>query len=118
MARTAIVATATLAFAIVLSAALAQAQNARSFVSGFGNDTNNCTLPSPCRTFADAFAVADAGSEIDILDPADYGPLIITKGIGIVGGDTPGAMVPPGRTGITMRLPFVRLASDWHDRTR
>jgi hypothetical protein len=55
----------------------------RVFVSGLGLDTNPCTVNQPCRTFQHAHDVAANSGEIDVLDPAGYGPLIITKGISI-----------------------------------
>ena len=73
-----------LALAGSLSAAPAQAQNARSFVSGHGSDAAACTLAAPCRTLAAAFAATNAGGEIDVLDPAGYGALTINKAISIV----------------------------------
>jgi hypothetical protein len=93
-----------LALAGALSAATAQAQNARSFVSGHGLDTNACTLAAPCRTLAHAFSLTNAGSEIDVLDPAGYGALTINKAISIVndGVGTAGVIVPSGGIGITI----------------
>jgi hypothetical protein len=73
-----------LALSGVLSAAPVQAQNARSFVSGHGNDANPCTLAAPCRTFAGALAVTNAKGEIDILDAAGYGAVTINKAISII----------------------------------
>jgi hypothetical protein len=61
----------------------AQAQPLRVFVSGLGLDTNPCTVTQPCRTFQQAYNVAAANGEIDVLDPAGYGPLTITHGISI-----------------------------------
>lgn len=76
------------AVGLVLTAALsavpAQAQNARSFVSGQGSDSNNCTLAAPCRTFAFAITRTNAGGEILTLNPAGYGPVTIDKSISIV----------------------------------
>src|SRR5450631_1958835 len=93
-----------LTFAGVLYAAPAQAQNARSFVSGHGSDAAACTLASPCRTLAAAFAVTNASGEIDVLDPAGYGALTINKAISIVndGVGTAGVIVPSAGTGITI----------------
>jgi hypothetical protein len=57
----------------------------RLFVSGHGLDTNPCTVTAPCRTFQhahDTIPTPEHG-EIDVLDPAGYGPLTITKGISI-----------------------------------
>jgi hypothetical protein len=93
-----------LAFAAMLPAASARAQNARSFVSGRGLDTNACTLAAPCRTLAHAFSLTNAGGEIDVLDPAGYGSLTINKAISIVndGVGTAGVIVPSGGVGITI----------------
>lgn len=93
-----------LALAAALPAAPAKAQNARSFVSGHGSDANNCSLAAPCRTFAQALTVTNAGGEIDALDPAGYGSMTITKSISIVndGVGTVGVIVPSGGTGITI----------------
>jgi hypothetical protein len=40
-------------------------------------------VTQPCRTFQHAYTIAAANSEIDVLDPAGYGPLIIAHGISI-----------------------------------
>jgi hypothetical protein len=61
----------------------AHAQPLRVFVSGLGLDTNPCTVTQPCRTFQHAHDVVAANGEIDVIDPAGYGPLKITKGISI-----------------------------------
>jgi Right handed beta helix region len=91
-----------LALASTLSAA--QAQNARSFVSGHGSDSAACSLAAPCRTLAIAFAATNPGGEIDVLDPAGYGSLTINKAISIVndGVGTAGVIVPSGGIGITI----------------
>jgi hypothetical protein len=103
MHLTAIVIAAGLALAVMLPAAPAQAQNGRSFVSGHGLDTNACTLAAPCRTFAVAFAHTNAGGEIDVLDTAGYGPLVINKAISIVSdGAVASVLVPSGGTGISI----------------
>ena len=73
-----------LTLAAALTAAPANAQNSRSFVSGHGDNANNCLLPTPCRTFAVAITKTNAGGEITILDPAGYGPVTITKAFSIV----------------------------------
>jgi hypothetical protein len=63
----------------------AQAQVVRAFVSGFGSDTNPCTVAQPCRTFQHAHDTVPANGAIEALDPAGYQPLTITKGISIQG---------------------------------
>jgi hypothetical protein len=40
-------------------------------------------VTQPCRTFQQAYNTAAANGEIDVLDPAGYGPLTITHGISI-----------------------------------
>lgn len=96
--------TAVLALSGILSPAPATAQIARSFVSPAGNDSANCTLSTPCRTFAAAYLLTNAGGEIAVLGTAGYGPLTINKAISIVngGGFEAGITVPSGGTGITI----------------
>src|SRR5664279_393117 len=91
-----------LALAGTLSTAPAMAQNARSFVSPTGNDAAACTLAAPCRTFAAAFVLTNAGGEIAVLGTAGYGTLTINKAISIVngGGFEAGIAVPSGGIGI------------------
>jgi len=59
---------------------------ARTWVSGTGDDTSQCTADAPCQTFAAAMALTLPGGEIDALDPGDFGPVTITKSLSIVGG--------------------------------
>jgi hypothetical protein len=94
-----------LALAGVLSAAPAQAQAVRTFVSPTGNDASgSCSLVAPCRTFAAAYALTNAGGEIAVLGTAGYGVLTISKAISIVnaGGFEAAIAVPNGGTGITI----------------
>jgi Right handed beta helix region len=87
-----------------LSAAPAQAGPNRTWVSGHGTDSGACTREAPCRTFAFAIIQTNAGGEIDVLDPAGYGPVTINKAIGIVNdGAGPAATeVGSGGTGVTI----------------
>jgi hypothetical protein len=62
----------------------AQAQVARAWVSGSGDDVNPCSRTAPCRTFAAAVTRAAPGYEVDVLDPADYGPVTITDSMNIL----------------------------------
>src|SRR5262249_4943843 len=77
----------------------AQAQT-RVFVSATGSDSNPCTFAAPCRAFQHAHDVVAAGGEIDVLDPAGYGAVTITKAISIQGHGFAGIAVPSGGTGI------------------
>jgi hypothetical protein len=86
-------------------AATAHAAALRTFVSGFGNDSNtsaNCAHAAPCRTFAVAVTVTSPGGEIEALDPAGYGPITISGPLTLVG--LPGAAIsaPSGGDGITI----------------
>ena len=104
MNRTTAVFAIGLALAAALATAPATAQNARSFVSPTGLDTNNCQLATPCRTFAAAILLTNAGGEIAVLGTAGYGSVTITKAISIVngGGFEAAIAVPSTGTGITI----------------
>jgi hypothetical protein len=110
MTRTSLVLTA-LATALVgtLSAMPAQAQ--RVFVAAQGSDTNPCTFAAPCRTFQHAHDTVAARGEIDVLDPAGYGPLKITKAISIQGHGFSGISVPQGIDGIVVNAPATDFVS-------
>jgi hypothetical protein len=85
MTRTILIAAA-LAFAATLPAVPANAQAERTFVSAAGSDSNNCaTVTTPCRHFANAYAVTAPNGEIDVLDPANYGSLTIIGPVSIEG---------------------------------
>src|SRR5262249_8844477 len=81
----------------------AQAQPARVFVSAQGADANPCTFAQPCRTFQRAYNAVAAAGEIDVLDPAGYGPVFISKSISIQGHGFAGISVSnPGSGGIVI----------------
>jgi len=88
-----------------LTAAPAQAQLARTFVSAaHGDNNNNCDRPTPCRTFQTAAAKTIGNGEIAVLDPGDYGSVAITKAISIVndGVGEAGMQLSGDVTGITV----------------
>jgi hypothetical protein len=91
---------ALLALGVMLNPA--QAQATRVFVAAQGSDSNPCTFALPCRTFQKAHDTVAALGEIDVLDPAGYGSLTITKSIGILGHGFAGISVSSGGTGITI----------------
>src|SRR5215813_11008718 len=71
--------------ALGLHVSPAQAQMARTFVSAAtGNDANDCSLPTPCRTFQAAHDKTFDQGEITVLDPGGYGAVTISKSISIV----------------------------------
>src|SRR5687768_3322166 len=91
------------ALGAIILAAPAQALNTRSWVSATGNDSNNCTRPTPCRTLQRAHDETAPGAEIDFLDQGGYGPVTITKAISIVNDVGVAAVIPqPGGAGITI----------------
>lgn len=67
-------------------AAPAHARSNRAWVSGHGTDIAGCSTPaSPCRTLQYVLDnIIAPGGEIDILDPAGYGAVAITKSVSII----------------------------------
>lgn len=66
----------------------AHAQAPRTWVSGVGDDFNDCTRTAPCKTFAGALVKTTVGGEISVFDAGDFGNVFITKSITIDGGAT------------------------------
>src|SRR5579885_568521 len=97
-----IAATTCVALAVVLSTPVGAAPSAnRAWVSGHGVDQAGCGAPtSPCRTFQYAHDnIVAGGGEIDVLDPAGYGPITIAKAISIVNDGVGTAGVQQGASG-------------------
>lgn len=72
--------------AATLFAPESQAAAFRTYVSSGGNDINtatNCPRNNPCKTFAAAYTVTNAGGEIVALDTAGFGGLTITTSVTI-----------------------------------
>jgi hypothetical protein len=84
--RRSLVSFALFAFASMLPAMPAHAQT-RVFVGAQGSDANPCTFALPCRSFQRAHDAVLAGGEINVLDPAGYGAVTISKAISIQGHD-------------------------------
>ncbi len=82
--------------ALGLYSAPAQALTFRTFVSAHGSDLNPCTLAAPCKTFAAAHTQTSPGGIIDVLDPAGYGAVTITKSTTITGRDWASILVTSG----------------------
>jgi hypothetical protein len=64
-------------------AASPAAAQARTWVSGVGDDVNPCSRTAPCKTFAGAISKTGTNGEINCLDPGSYGAVTITKSISI-----------------------------------
>jgi hypothetical protein len=96
--------TAFLLALIVTALASMPAHAQRVFVSGEGLDTNPCTVTQPCRTFQQAYNTVPANGEIDVIDPAGYGPLTITHGISIQAHGFGGITAASGAVAITISV--------------
>jgi hypothetical protein len=88
---------------LLLHAGAAEAQSARTWVSGAGDDTNDCSRAFPCRTFGQAYSVTSAGGEIDVLNGGDFGSLFINHAITVAndGAGTAGIIVTGFSASIT-----------------
>ncbi len=95
---------AALALAVTLPAVSAQAQAPRTFVSAAGSDSNPCSFAAPCRHFQAAVNATTAGGEVDALDPAGYGPIIISQAVTIEGQGWSYIAPPAGGNGITINV--------------
>src|SRR5262245_29128598 len=101
MLRITLSAIAASVLALTINVGLAQAQPTRVFVAAQGSDAYPCTFALPCRTFQRAHNVVAASGEIDVLDPAGYGAVTITKSLSIQGHGFAGLAVTSG-VGITI----------------
>ena len=90
------------ACALFLSAAPAQAQANRTWVSGTGDDNNGCSRTMPCKTFAGAIPKTAPNGTISVLDPGGYGSLAIGKSINIVADGAQAGVLTSGTTGFTI----------------
>jgi hypothetical protein len=81
-------------FVTLVCAAQTEAQAARTFVAVAGNDANDCTFATPCRTFAGAVPNTAPGGEITALDSGAYGVVTIDKALTLQA--APGAHVALG----------------------
>jgi hypothetical protein len=85
--------------------AQAAAQSSRTFVSAaVGNDGNDCSRATPCRTFQGAHDKTNPDGEVTVLDPGGYGSVNLTKSISIVndGVGEASILVSGGGGGITI----------------
>jgi hypothetical protein len=106
MNRFSVMRTAAIASAIVCTAAAAAPQ---AFVESTGSDANTrfgCPQVKPCRTFAAAMTVVDAGGEIVALDAADYGTFSVTKSVSVMG-NSQASIVAASGDAVTIATPGV-----------
>ncbi|HTC04904.1 MAG TPA: right-handed parallel beta-helix repeat-containing protein [Xanthobacteraceae bacterium] len=94
----------------ILPAVSAHAQAPRTFVSAAGTDNSTCSFAAPCRHFQAAVDATSAGGEVDALDPAGYGPIIIHQAITIEGQGWSYIAPPAGGDGISISAVNGRVA--------
>jgi hypothetical protein len=87
---------------LFLLVASAEAQATRTWVSGTGDDANNCGRTAPCKTFSGAVAKTADGGIVNCLDSGGFGSVTITKSITIDCGGTFGGIVAAATTGVTV----------------
>src|SRR5262249_48559583 len=81
----------------------AHAQSMNTYVSGKGNDGNPCSSSQPCQTFPAALMQTAAGGQINALDSANYGSLVINRAVSIVSaGNAIGVLASGGGSGIAI----------------
>ena len=96
------------ACAVVLLALpqLASAQLNRTWVSAqTGNDGNDCSRPTPCKTFNGAFNKTLTNGGINCIDPGPYGPVTITRSIVIDCRFALASVFVNGSNGVTINAP-------------
>jgi hypothetical protein len=80
----------------------ALSQSARTWVSVNGNDANDCSRATPCRTLSVALSRSSAGGEIDVLDSGDFGTVTINKTISLISPGVLGGIQVGSGTAITV----------------
>lgn len=99
---------AVLAMALMFAVS-AQAGATRTFVSTTGIDSNtssNCGPTTPCRTFAAALSVTNAGGEVVVLTSGGYGPATISQPVVIAAvGENASISAISASNGLTINTP-------------
>ncbi len=90
---------------VLISSALASAQASRVWVSGVGDDLNPCSRTAPCLTLTGSLAKVVAGGEINMLDPADIGEVIITQSVTISAEPLAGVTAPATGASVVIAAP-------------
>lgn len=91
-----------IAVLLLVVAGGAQAQATRTWVSGVGDDANPCSRTAPCKTFAGAISKTSANGIINVLDPASYGTVTITKAITLEADGLTASLLASGTNGIVV----------------
>ncbi|MEO6192512.1 MAG: hypothetical protein ABIS20_05845 [Thermoanaerobaculia bacterium] len=80
----------------------AHGQLTRTWVSVNGNDGNDCSRATPCRTLSTALVKSSAGGEIDVLDSGDFGKVTLNKAITVLAPGVLGGIQSSSGTAITI----------------
>ncbi len=90
----------TLAAAVALLPAAAQAQATRTWIAGDADDVNPCSRTAPCKTLAGAISKTAEGGEINAIDAVAAGAVTVTKAITIDLSGRKGGILNSGTTGV------------------
>ena len=74
----------------------------RTWVSGPGDDANNCSRAAPCKTFVGAMVRTNVGGEINCVTSGGFGAIIINKSITIDGTGCFAGILPGNTNGINI----------------
>jgi hypothetical protein len=89
--------------ALLIASTGAQAQATRTWVSGTGNDSGNCTRLDPCQSLSIAYTKTAAGGVINAIDAGAFGTVTISKSITIEGAaGSQNGVLASGLTGVTI----------------
>jgi len=83
---------------ILVFASVSNALPSQTFVSSTGNDANDCTQPTPCRTFAGAVLKTGAKGIVTALDSSVYGIVTIDRSLTLQAAPGVSAVLEGGRT--------------------
>jgi hypothetical protein len=104
MAKTTKLFAGLIALASWLSADAAYALNDHSWVSASTGSGTVCTRAVPCAFFSTAQAATNAGGVISVLDPGDYGSLIISKSLTVRAEGVDGGMAITGSSAFLLSV--------------
>jgi hypothetical protein len=88
--------------ALGFSAPPAGAQASRTWVSHSGLDSNDCSVATPCMTFAGAYNKTSVGGEIDALDSGGFGAVTISHSLTIRAVGAVAGVLVSGTNGIVI----------------
>lgn len=84
----------------------ANAQAARTWVSGVGDDQNPCSRTAPCASLQAAYALTNSGGEINVIDPGNYGGLVIDRPVSVIAEGPTAGIVCNSNAGIRISNVF------------